>query len=219
MISLVVVFYLFVSVFAVIGGLRGWAKGLIVIFSVVLTLFVIWVFETYIGVVTTPFVDIDAQYGYVSQEDADSADIVVIPPDELVIFSKLPDDEARDNYCTQYWLRTGILIVVIFFGYQTPSVLARLGRSAGREKIQDFLLGLVLGGVNGYLIVGTLWSYMHSAHYPFEPYIIVPDKGLDQLFDTASSIISALPPAWLSTTPIIFIAICLAFLFVLVVFI
>ena len=216
MISLAVVFYIFVFFFALIGGLRGWAKELIVIFSVVLTLFVIWVFESYIGVVSTPFITLDKQYGYVAQDV--QADIVVIPPEELVRFKDLPTDTARGEYRTQFWLRTSILIVVVFFGYQTPAVLARLGRSAGREKIQDFLLGLVLGGVNGYLIMGTLWSYMHSAHYIFEPYIVAP-TGDDPLMNTAKTLISLLPPAWLSTTPIIFIAISLAFLFVLVVFI
>ena len=216
MISLAVVFYIFVFFFALIGGLRGWAKELIVIFSVVLSLFVIWVFESYIGIVSTPFVTLDKKYGYVAQDV--QADIVVIPPEELVKFRDLPNDSARSEYRTQFWVRTSVVIVVVFFGYQTPAVLARLGRSAGREKIQDFLLGLVLGGVNGYLVMGTLWSYMHSAHYLFEPYIISPTSE-DPLMETARTLISLLPPAWLSTTPIIFVAISLAFLFVLVVFI
>ena len=216
MISLAVVFYIFVFFFALIGGLRGWAKELIVIFSVVLSLFVIWVFESYIGIVSTPFVTLDKKYGYVAQDV--QADIVVIPPEELVKFRDLPNDSARSEYRTQFWVRTSIVIVVVFFGYQTPAVLARLGRSAGREKIQDFLLGLVLGGVNGYLVIGTLWSYMHSAHYLFDPFII-PPTGEDPLMETARTLISLLPPAWLSTTPIIFVAISLSFLFVLVVFI
>ena len=216
MISLAVVFYIFIFFFALIGGLRGCAKELIVVFSVVLSLFVIWVLESYIGVVATPYIELDKKYGYVAQEE--QADIIVIEPENLVKFNGLPNDQARSEYRTQFWLRTTILIIVVFFGYQTPIVLARLGRSAGREKIQDFLLGLVLGGVNGYLIMGTLWSYMHSSHYLFEPFIIAP-TGEDPLVEAAKSVISLLPPAWLSTTPIIFIAICLAFLFVLVVFI
>jgi hypothetical protein len=76
----------------------------------------------------------------------------------------------------------------------------------------------VIGGFNGFMIMGTIWSYMHSAHYPFEPYIIAPNQT-DELFKTAASIINWLPPVWLGTVPGIYIAIGLAFLFVLVVFI
>lgn len=45
MVSLLVVFYLFVMQFAVIGAIRGWAKELLVSFSVILGLFLIFTLE------------------------------------------------------------------------------------------------------------------------------------------------------------------------------
>ena len=47
MISLLVVFYMFLITFAIIGGLRGWAKELLVVFSVVLAFFLIFLLEKF----------------------------------------------------------------------------------------------------------------------------------------------------------------------------
>ena len=44
MISLAVLFYIFIFIFALIGAIRGWAKEVIATFSVFLGLFVITVF-------------------------------------------------------------------------------------------------------------------------------------------------------------------------------
>ncbi len=41
-----------------------------------------------------------------------------------------------------------------------------------REKIQDIILGVVIGAFNGYLIAGTIWFYMADAGYPFPGVII-----------------------------------------------
>ncbi len=47
MMTLTFAFWLFVTIFAVIGGLRGWAKELIVTFSVVLAMFFLEVLGRY----------------------------------------------------------------------------------------------------------------------------------------------------------------------------
>jgi len=214
MISIVVVFYIFIALFALIGGLRGWAKELLVAFSVVLTLFMVLVLESYGGNTLQPFIVLDQTYQ--TAVVPSGVDIFIIPPDEMVKFSSLPD-EVGNLFRVQFWLRTVMLGIFVFFGFQT-STLARLAGVARREKVQDSLLGFVIGGFNGYMIVGTIWSYMHSAHYPFEPYIIAPNNT-DQLFQTAVKIINWLPPVWLGTVPGIYVAIGLAFLLVLAVFI
>jgi hypothetical protein len=48
MVSLVVVFWMYVILFAIIGAMRGWARELLVAFSVILALFIISVLETFI---------------------------------------------------------------------------------------------------------------------------------------------------------------------------
>jgi uncharacterized membrane protein required for colicin V production len=52
MVSLVVVFWMFVVLFAVIGSMRGWAKEILVTFSVILSLFIVTVLERFL-----PFVN------------------------------------------------------------------------------------------------------------------------------------------------------------------
>jgi len=214
MISIVVMFYIFIAFFALIGGLRGWAKELLVTFSVLLTLFMVLVLELYGGSPLQSFIVLDQTYHTAIVPN--DVDIFIIHPDDLVKFSNLPD-EVGILFRNQFWLRTVMLGVFVFFGFQTPR-LARLAGIARREKVQDSLLGFFIGGLNGYLVVGTIWSYMHSAHYPFEPHIIVPNYT-DELFETAVKIINLLPPVWLGTVPGIYIAVGLAFLFVLAVFI
>jgi hypothetical protein len=117
-----------------------------------------------------------------------------------------------------FWLRSIILLLLVFFGYQTPTLprFAGSGKFA-RDRLQDSLLGLFLGVLNGYLVVGTIWYYLDQAGYPY-PNIIqapLPDTEWGQ---AALRIISLLPPTWMGP-PAIYFAVALAFVFVLVVFI
>jgi hypothetical protein len=118
---------------------------------------------------------------------------------------------------SRFWLRFIIMIALVFFGYQGPNIprLAASNRFA-RERLQDTLLGIFLGAINGYLIFGSIWYFMHQAGYPFE-LITAPDPNTAQ-GQTALQIISYLPPQWLGS-PAIYFAVALAFVFVLVVFI
>jgi uncharacterized membrane protein required for colicin V production len=51
MMSLEAIFWMFVIIFAVIGGLRGWAKEILVSFSVILALALNYVLRKYIPLV------------------------------------------------------------------------------------------------------------------------------------------------------------------------
>ena len=178
MVSLGFLFFFLVTLFAVIGAMRGWAKELLVTFSVILAIFIINVIERYVP--------------------------------------RIADAFAQPGSVSQFWMRTIILLTLVFFGYQTPN-LPRLGGSGRfvRERFQDTLLGLFLGALNGYLVVGTIWYFLHQANYPF-PYITPPVAGTD-LGDAALRMLEWLPPRWLGP-PIIYFAVALAFLFVIVVF-
>ncbi|MBN1666857.1 MAG: hypothetical protein JW862_07200 [Anaerolineales bacterium] len=198
MISLMVVFYMFLVIFAIIGGLRGWAKEMLVIFSVVLALFLIFLLEKFEFFVV-PF-----------------ESIYLDPGGPAVFFETLAAD-TQSGLKTQFWIRTLIVITLVFFGYQTPG-LSRFAAAVRREKVQDFILGVVFGLLNGYLVVGTIWSFMDSAQYPFSPLIVSPAAG-DPLGEAALRWIALLPPLWLGSEPGIYVAVGLAFLFVLVVFI
>ena len=124
----------------------------------------------------------------------------------------------------QFIVLGSIFIVIAFFSYQ-GAILVR-SRLTARERIQDRLLGLIFGGLNGYLLVGTLWSLLEyqitadgwvqlpqNVPYAFNPLIIRPEvTTAGQEFLITHLPIPFLVP-WL---PILLIAI---FLFLIVVII
>jgi len=176
MISLSVLFWMYVVLFALIGAMRGWAKEILVTAGVIVSLFLINILETFVPIV-------------------------------------------RDSItpASSFWLRIGVLAVMSFFGYQGPN-LPRMVESGKfiRDRFQDVLLGIFLGAINGYAIFGTAWYYMMEAGYPFD-WISAPDP-LTEAGQKAMEIIAILPPQWL-VPPLIYIAVAVAFVFILVVFI
>ena len=112
----------------------------------------------------------------------------------------------------QFWFRIVVLALLVFFGYETPS-LPRIGGSRfKRDNFRDSALGLILAGFNGYLILGSLWGFLGLANYPFE----IIEKNFSE---TALSLYARLPPFWMLESPLIFVAVIIAFLFIIVVFI
>jgi uncharacterized membrane protein required for colicin V production len=176
MVSLNFMFWLFVVLFGIIGAMRGWAKELLVVFSLILALAFNLLLEKYVPVVKAIGTDSD----------------------------------------TMFWVRSIIVIVLVFFGYQTINIPRFAGKVA-REKLQDILLGFVMGAINGYLVVGTIWLYMHQANYPFGEFITPPVEGT-VMGDAALALIPRLAPHMLGE-PAIYFAVILSFIFVMVVFI
>jgi uncharacterized membrane protein required for colicin V production len=180
MISIQVMLWLFIGLFALIGAMRGWAKELLVTFSVILALFTMNVLESFV-----PF--------YKSIMSTSSPTAV-------------------------FWIRTSVISALVFFGYQTPK-LQRFSESGRfvRNFLQDSLLGGFLGAVNGFLVFGTIWYYLHKAAYPFS-FVTAPDPATINGI-AALSWIKFLPPSWLMGNPAIYFAVAICFIFVLVVFI
>lgn len=176
MVSLIVFFWMYVVLFAIIGGMRGWAKELLVTFSVILALTFTTLLASYI-----PFVR---------------------------------DVLSKDSPAIFFWVRALILGLLVFFGYQTPN-LPRFAAKVTRERIQDIILGVVIGALNGYLIVGTLWFYMADANYPFPGVVSPPPDSIAHAVDT---MLHYMPPKLLGI-PGIYFAVVIAFIFVIVVFI
>ncbi len=172
MMTLTFAFWLYVILFSVIGAMRGWAKELLVLFSVILSLFLLEVLGRYVGPMREFF--------------------------------------APPNKSPEFWARSIVLVFMVFFGYQTPNITRLAGTRFARERLADSLLGLFLGAVNGFLIVGTLWFFLEDSGYPFPKYITKPSPD--------PFLLAYLPPRWLGI-PIIYFAMAVAFLFVLIVFI
>ena len=176
MISLNFTFWMFVILFGLIGMMRGWAKELLVSFSMILALAFSRLLERYVPVIKD------------------------LAPDSPSLF----------------WVRLVLIITLVFFGYQTVG-LPRFSGKLNREKLQDSLLGFVLGALNGFLVVGTIWFYLAEANYPFSDYITPPVAGTP-MGEAAMSLMPILAPRLLGE-PAIYFAVILCFIFVLVVFI
>ncbi len=175
MVNLIYIFWMYVILFAIIGAMRGWAKELLVSFSVILALALNYLLRKY-----TPM-------------------IKDIPPTDISFF----------------WIRTWITVALVFFGYQTVATFGALSGKARKEKLQDALFGGVMGAINGYLVVGTLWVYLHEANYPFEKIFSAapPDVAAE-----VARMMQWMPPHVLGE-PGIYFAVIIAFIFIIIVYV
>jgi uncharacterized membrane protein required for colicin V production len=186
MMSIVYIFWMYVILFAVIGAMRGWAKELLVIFSVVTALAVNLLLEKYIPLV----------------RDLAAATAPTAPPN--------PDAQR-----SLFWIRVVVLIPLVYFGYQTVA-LSRFASKAVREHLQDALFGAVLGGVNGYLVAGTILYYNHVAQYPY-PKVVAPATD-PAVIEVINRMMNYMPPRFLAE-PQIYFAVILILIFIIVVYI
>ncbi len=179
MVSLNVLFYIFILIFALIGAIRGWAKEVIATFSSFLAIFIISVIHSYVPAIANFLKNSPASY--------------------QVTFNML------------------ILGLVVFCGYQTPNLPMLVDNQRFmHDRLQDTILGFIIGAFNGYMIFGSVWYFLHAAGYPFS-FVLAPIAGTPA-GDASLRIIALLPPTWL-VVPAVYFAIAVAFIFALVVFI
>jgi uncharacterized membrane protein required for colicin V production len=176
MMSVVYIFWMYVVLFALVGWMRGWAKELLVSFSVILALALNHVLRRYIP-----------------------------------LAQNLPETDQ-----SLFWVRTIILLVLVYFGYQTVISIPHLAAKGRTEKLQDTLFGAFLGALNGYLVAGSILYYIHIADYPFQNVMSKPTDPA--ILQTVNQMMLYMPPQLLGE-PGIYFAIILAFVFVLVVYI
>ena len=175
MISIIYVFWMYVALFAVIGMLRGWAKELLVGFSVVVAVALNFLLHQYAPMV----------------KDLSESDL------------------------TLFWVRVIVLGTLVYFGYQTVISVARLQAGARRERLQDSLFGLFLGALNGYLVIGSFWFYLDTAHYPGKFFEAPASAAMQKTIDT---MINYMPPHLLGS-PGIYFAVIIVLIFILVVYV
>ncbi len=125
--------------------------------------------------------------------------------------------DLKDASPSLFWIRSLILIGLVYFGYQTVVAIPHLASRAARERLQDTLFGAFLGAFNGYLIAGTLLFYLSEAHYPY-PNIVSPPTPGSPLADSVALLLQYMPPRWLGE-PIIYFAVIIILIFIIVVYI
>ena len=127
----------------------------------------------------------------------------------------------------EFFLMSAVLLLLAFAGYQGPTLdRSRVGdRLARRDELQDKLMGLLVGALNGWLIVGSLWSFLEfrlvSANnwvrfppeipYPFDlSRIVRPPPEL-------ANIVNNLPIPVLTQSPYILLLLLIMFVIFLLV--
>lgn len=128
----------------------------------------------------------------------------------------------------QFFIMSSFLLLLAFAGYQGPTLArSRVGdRLNRRDNLQDKLLGFSVGAINGWLIIGSLWSFLEykitaantwarfppNIGYPFDPSRIT--RPLPEL----APIIDNLPIPFLTQSPYILLLLLVLFvLFLLIV--
>ncbi len=128
----------------------------------------------------------------------------------------------------QFYIMSFFVLILAFIGYQGPTIArARVGeRLTRRDDLQDKLLGFFVGALNGWLVVGSIWSFLEykimasntwtrytpDVGYPFDPTRIV--RPAPEL----ATIVDNLPIPFLTQSPYILLLLLILFvLFLLVV--
>lgn len=94
---------------------------------------------------------------------------------------------AQFNSAQKFYFQTALFLLIVFFAYQTRALVGSDAAAAtggdGRDALQTKVLGAIVGGINGYLISGSVWYFLHinrdtaSNVYPLDPYIVAPVAG------------------------------------------
>ncbi len=138
---------------------------------------------------------------------------------ELVFWSVVPVVKdslkalADTNPKDWFYIRLGIFVIIICFGYATTKISAALGAKARKDKLQDSLLGFFLGALNGFLIAGMVWGFLADPKLNYQVWHIQPPTGA-----FAQDLVRYLPLTWL-TNEMLFVGVALAFACVLIVFV
>ena len=158
MISLGTWFWLMVAFFALMGMMRGWTREIIVTSALILSLF------------------------FLNQFGAQLVSLMGSVNDPAILAAD-PNVARR----RQFYVLTIAHLFFTFWGYQGPTLAgSRLGdRLRVRDSLQDKVLGAIVGAVNGYLIIGTIWAFLEyattgpgqwqllNANYPFDPAVLI----------------------------------------------
>lgn len=183
MLSIRVIFWLMVIFFALIGYLRGWPKEVIALTGLIASIAALSQFGY----------QMVALVGAVTGDTNLGADLMAV---------------RRQ----QFWIQAIFHVAIAFFSYQGVPRLAstvsggRLGDRA-RAGVEKKVLGAVIGALNGYLVIGGLWSFLE---YQLTPTGYIPlAPGESYAFDMsimtrpiaeASMLIDYLPLGFLSPT-------------------
>ena len=162
MVSISIIFWGLVMLFGVVGMLRGWRKEVIAMAGLIASLAAL------------------SQFGFTIVSGINS--VLGNSPDPTV--------EAVAAAKRSFWIQAIFHLLIAFFSYQVVTSVAgqRFGGRLGdrvRAGLENHIVGLLFGVLNGYLLFGGLWSFLEyrlaqtgytqlflGELYPFAPEVI-----------------------------------------------
>ena len=130
MISIELMFYLAVGLFGGIGAIRGWQKEVIAMAGLIGSIAFLHRFGPVVIRVGSPVV---------------------------TFLSGTESAGLRETF----WVQFLFILTIAFFSYQIiGSITDRTGRRDLRNGFQNGFTGFIIGLINGYLLFGTLWSFL-----------------------------------------------------------
>ncbi|MBK8431383.1 MAG: CvpA family protein [Chloroflexi bacterium] len=162
MVSLQWIFYMMIIFFALVGSLRGWQREVLALTGLIASIAAL------------------NQFGYAFINNLVNG----------FTFTETPLDSTQ---LEQAFFRAQLIFhcTIAFFSYQVVAKLAEgvAGNRFGdrmREGFQRRFIGAILGAVNGYLVIGGIWSFLEfqltptgyvqralNTPYPFDANLIV----------------------------------------------
>ncbi len=184
----------------------GWVKG-----ASVLSLFAVF------GILVVMFAVIGAMRGWAKELLVTSAIVLALFIIQILETHVQPYNTAlmMQPPTTRFVIRAILLVIMAFFGYQTPHIRA-LQPKLVRERLQDILLGLVMGALNGYLLFGSLWYFLDQMGYDNTTLVTMP---ADPAFLARVQDFMGLLPPSLVPIPHIYFVVGVVFVFIIVVFV
>jgi uncharacterized membrane protein required for colicin V production len=111
-----------------------------------------------------------------------------------------------------FYIKAAFLLAVAFFAYQTPPDRFSIAKkSSGRDAWQNKILGAICGGLNAYLVLGSLWYFMDQLAYPLSPSVSTPVPN-----SSSANMVSSLPLVWMQEGNLLTIIVIVMFLFILI---
>lgn len=93
-----------------------------------------------------------------------------------------------------FLIQSALFLIIVYFSYQNSAFITDDRNS--RVNLQDSILGVVVGFLNGYLIGGTLWYFLDINEYPLDPYIVAPAPN-----SPSATLMNSIPLVLLSGGP------------------
>ncbi|MEM7799981.1 MAG: CvpA family protein [Chloroflexota bacterium] len=148
MVSIEFVFYIMIIFFGMVGAIRGWQKEVIALAGLIGAVAFLHQFGNYLISIGNLF------YRFSSEDNV------------------TPQIQAQ----REFWIQAIFFSLIAFFSYQIISSLAdRAPTNSRGERVrsgfQSRFIGLIIGMVNGYLLVGSLWGFLEYQLVPngYEP--------------------------------------------------